>query len=358
MEKSITVKSHRGEYLVHFEQNFQFLEELKKKNSIWVIDQNILRLYGDHFKGLSPDHVFSFEATEAEKTLDSAARLLQRLAGVCKRNTPFISVGGGITQDVTGFAASVLFRGLNWIFIPTTLLAQADSCIGSKTSLNFNSYKNLIGTFYPPKEIFLSCEFLKTLTANEIASGRGEIVKLFLMKAKSQEELLELADKLEKNNLDNLLYEAILIKKEYIEEDEFDEGRRKHLNYGHCFGHALESVTDFSIPHGLAVVIGMMFAEIHANRLRMIDSERFDFIFNHLLIPAFRSDLVEAVLRAPSDRLWEAMLKDKKRTSGGGLERAAAILPKEFSLELVQDLIYPEFIETVNLLKYCLKPSV
>ena len=122
-----------------------------------------------------------------------------------RKNMNLISIGGGITQDITGFVASSLYRGINWIFVPTTLLAQVDSCIGAKTSLNFNHYKNLVGTFYPPSEIHIYPEFLKTLTKEDFYSGVGEMAKLHLMNGEEDTKIfvnsLDKIDKLDNQTL-------------------------------------------------------------------------------------------------------------------------------------------------------------
>src|SRR3989344_3684428 len=262
MEKMI-IKSRRWDYEVFFKEDLNFLEDLKKRDAIWVIDENVYELYAEYFSGIN--RLALFCADEKAKNLSGAINLCRILAGYsCRRNTELISVGGGIIQDVAGFAASIFHRGLRWTYVPTTLLAQADSCIGSKTSLNLDSYKNLLGTFYAPKEVFISSAFLETLTRRDIASGRGEILKLFILNARGMEDLKAIDRWMKQESNLRLLKDSLNIKKMFIEKDEFDMGDRKLLNYGHCFGHALESVSNFAIPHGLAFVAGMMFAEIFA----------------------------------------------------------------------------------------------
>jgi len=181
-----------------------------------------------------------------------------------RKETNIVVIGGGITQDVSCFAASVLYRGVDWYFVPTTLLAQADSCIGSKSSINMIPYKNLIGTFYPPKKIIICTEFVSTLPDKEFKSGLGEIAKCALLSGK--EAFAEFA-----GNVDDILagdreklqlgiMRTLTYKKGLIEIDEFDEGIRNILNYGHTFGHAMESASEYRIPHGQAVSMGMLVA--------------------------------------------------------------------------------------------------
>ncbi len=350
MKNSLTIQSYRGPYKASFENDLRFLDALKEKPGIWAIDRNVFNVYRQHFDSIGSDSIVLIDAKEEEKTVDSAMRLCRELVTKsCKRNTDFVSVGGGITQDITGFVASALYRGLNWTYVPTTLLAQADSCIGSKTSLNLDSYKNLVGTFYPPKRIFISYEFTKTLNPKEIFSGFGEIVKLHLMQAKNLGDFSALAHRLKNDDPSNLLYDSLLIKKEYIEEDEFDEGRRKLLNYGHCFGHALESASEFTIPHGLAVVAGMIFASAVSLKRQLIDGEVFDFMVKQILSPSFHGELLNLQNKFfDTDNLWQAMRKDKKRTGEG----VAIILPhRDSHLLLVQDLSREEFTWGLETLK-------
>ena len=153
-----------------------------------------------------------------------------------------------------------LYRGVGWIFVPTSLLAQCDSCIGSKTSINFGPFKNQIGGFYPPALIINDLGFLDTLSREELRSGLGEMMHYFLLTSRADFERLQreydqaLVDR---EVLRGLLRRSLEIKREMIERDEFDEGPRNVFNYGHSFGHALESYTEFAIPHGIAICFGM-----------------------------------------------------------------------------------------------------
>lgn len=351
MDRTLTIQSHRGPYKVFFEDGLGFLDDLKKRNAIWVIDQNVATAHPEVSTGLDANLVVLLEALESKKTSEEALALCAELARRgCRKNTDLIVIGGGITQDVVGFAASILFRGVRWIFVPTTLLAQADSCIGSKTSLNLDSHKNLLGTFYPPKEVHISAEFLKTLPAKEIFSGRGEIVKLLITKAKTTEDLVVLANRLDSDPLPNLIRDTLLIKKEYIEEDEFDAGRRRMLNYGHCFGHALETVSGFAIPHGLAVVAGMIVATEIARKRNWVDQEVRDFSTRRILWPALHAEVLGSWNHfLDRGAIWEAMKKDKKRTGDG----VAMVLPQRvLELQLAQDISWEEFNCGVSFLEH------
>jgi len=229
----------------------------------------------------------------------------------------------------------LLYRGINWIFVPTTLLAQVDSCIGAKTSLNFKHYKNLIGTFYPPSKIYIYPEFLKTLTRDDFYSGVGEMAKLHLMAGKDDTEKfiadLPLIDKRDENTLLRRTQNCLSIKKSYIENDEFDTGRRNMLNYGHCFGHALESSTNFAISHGQAVVVGMIVANMYAVKAAMLSKETENYLFKKVLAPS----LVVSVPDFDIQKTVDAMKQDKKNI-GTGL--ALVMLTEGFEMMKITDL--------------------
>ena len=192
-----------------------------------------------------------------------------------KRHDTLVSIGGGIVQDVTGFAANIYNRGLKWMFIPTTLLAQADSCIGSKTSLNFSNFKNSLGTFYAPDNILIYLDFVKTLTHDDYLSGLGEVAKFNIMSAKEGIKRLEKnMDKLLSRDTKTLKFfieRSLAFKKDFIEEDEYDFGKRNLLNFAHTFGHAFETVSQYKIPHGQAVTLGLMVANNISTQRAILD---------------------------------------------------------------------------------------
>lgn len=260
---SIKIKSKIRNYYVFFVDDFtksltkEFLEK-----SFFMIDQKIFNLHEKKFKKLfSPENYLIIEATEARKTLVYINTLIKLIiAKNFKRDNKIIAIGGGLIHDIAGFTSSILFRGVEWICYPTTLLAQCDSCIGSKTSINVGNFKNQVGTFFPPSQIILDANFLKTLTKEEMKSGMGEIIKVhFLDGRESFEYIKSHFDEAFVNPalIRRLIFRSLMIKKKIIEKDEFDKNYRNILNYGHTFGHAIESVTNYKIPHGQAITIGM-----------------------------------------------------------------------------------------------------
>src|SRR3989344_3378822 len=189
--KTITIQTQLGTFPVHFVSDFKFIDKLFATSySVVIVGKNVYQIYKKLFRRLPADRLIVIPMEEQYKTLDTVIKLYTKLLPfTAKRNLTIISLGGGANQDIVGFVASTLYRGVNWIYIPTTLLAMADSAIGLKTSLNFNNYKNVIGTFYPPSQIYMNVDFLDTLSRFDYASGVGEIVKFFLMKKNALREL-------------------------------------------------------------------------------------------------------------------------------------------------------------------------
>ncbi|OGV20440.1 MAG: hypothetical protein A2X47_08040 [Lentisphaerae bacterium GWF2_38_69] len=350
----ISIHSNIHNYQAEFYDDFSFFESIKQiKNKAIIADANIIRLYSDLInKYLPGESIYSFEAIEENKTINKACEIYEWIISAnAKKNMTLVSLGGGITQDVTGFVASTLYRGINWIFIPTTLLAQTDSCIGSKTSINFKSYKNLIGTFYPPGKLFINTSFINTLTERDFYSGLGEVIKFQLMKGgdKNIDDIFALIEscKKDKSYLQKVVHEDMIIKLSYMEGDEFDAGRRNLLNYGHCFGHALESSSSYYIPHGIAVNIGIIFANIISVKRNLLNSElseRLTHIVNkpNIYIKLRESDFEEGKLLA-------ALKNDKKRI-GNAL---TVVIPENNNFELIKadDVTEAEFKITLNELK-------
>ena len=316
------VRSHVRDYDVEFDAGGDWVQDLAGlEGSFLVVDENVWRLHQDGI--LAPLHdvpVTLLPIAEERKVLDTVVDLCQKATQrAAKRNSTIVSIGGGITQDITGFMASVLYRGVGWIYVPTTLLAMADSCIGSKTSLNFGSRKNLLGTMYPPNRVIVHVPFVNTLPAGAFESGVGEIVKLHMLGGASH--LRELRDELsallarQMSIVQRATSASLEIKRQFIEDDEFDRGRRNLLNYGHCFGHALEAATDFAIPHGLAVVVGMRLADLVACRRGLLSREEATARLHTLYEPVMPAwPKLDANSRTA---LVGAMAFDKKRTGTG-----------------------------------------
>lgn len=318
----ITIHSNVRDYTVNFQEEAHFLVDLERyPQRLFVIDENVWKHHGTGCLSIIPpaDRMI-FPVSEERKNLDSVMEIYDRLMDCsAKKNMTLISIGGGVVQDVSGFVASTLYRGLHWIFIPTTLLAQADSCIGSKTSLNYKRFKNLIGTFYPPAEVHIYPSFLSTLGENDFLSGFGEVAKLHIMGgAETTQELVTNLSQImrrEETALLQAIRNSLSIKLSYMEGDEFDTGRRNLLNFGHCFGHALETVSNYAVPHGQAVIIGMLFANLVAVRRGWLDRPLATHLSDALLLKSLSVPLQRDYFFP--DPVLEAMRQDKKRVGDG-----------------------------------------
>lgn len=272
-----TIRSYRGTYTAEFIADYvaTMREQLRPGDHL-VVDENVVRLHGPLAAAIAPFAKTVLVPTEAGKSYEALAPLIRALIEqrFTKANR-LVAIGGGIVQDITAFTASILFRGVDWLFFPTNLLAQCDSCIGSKTSINLGPYKNQLGGFYPPQAVFIDAHFLETLSGREIRSGLGEMMHYFLVNGEADlafaEARLEGATR-PGMPLQELVHRSLAIKRAMIERDEFDEGPRNVFNYGHSFGHALESTTDYGVPHGIAVSFGMDLANLISHRLGMIDA--------------------------------------------------------------------------------------
>ncbi len=270
---NINIKSSKGDYKV---VDFNLSKaNLKNNDNYYIIDKAVYKK-NKVLKKIKNKSIL-ITANENTKSYDNISKIINKLLNLkIKRNSILVGIGGGITQDITGFVASIIFRGIKWNFIPTTILAQCDSCIGGKTSINFKKTKNQIGNFYPPKKIYLDINFLKTLKFKDIKSGVGEMAHYFLVSNLKdwvlfKKNLNRLLNKnFDKKTLKNMISRSLLIKKKFIEIDEFDKKERLILNYGHTFGHALEKITKYKIPHGLAVAHGIDIANFISMKKKYI----------------------------------------------------------------------------------------
>jgi 3-dehydroquinate synthase len=274
-------------------------------------------LYPEAFARLGGRPRLTIDASEAAKALERCPAYVEQLvAGGIRRGHTLLAVGGGVIQDVTCFLAAVLLRGLDWAFYPTTLLAQADSCIGSKSSINVGSLKNIVGTFTPPGQIVANTQFLRTLPEPEVRSGIGEMLKVHAIDSPAAfDRIAADYDRLSSDHgvLERYIRDSLLMKRRLIEADEFDQGVRRVMNYGHTFGHAIESATDFAVPHGIAVSMGMDMANWVAAGLGVAPAAHFSRM-HPVLARNYRGYERVAV---PLDRLLEAISRDKKNTDAG-----------------------------------------
>jgi 3-dehydroquinate synthase len=318
-EKNISIQSGSKNYSVFFvPHSTDLIDQLRElKNTLVFVDQQVEGIYADLIQKLRQfTSVYAIEASEDNKTLAGAEVVLKKLQDqAATKSTTIVAIGGGIIQDIVSFAAHIYHRGLSFVFVPTTLLAMCDSCIGGKCGLNYNGYKNQLGAFHPPEKVIIWPDFVRSLPSDAIYSGYGEIFKLMLIgHAELYQDIKRTLMQEGFNNskfLDHI-HQALLVKKQFIEEDEFDNGVRRILNYGHTLGHALELATNYEVPHGIAVVRGLDIANYIAYQKGLLPEDIYlnihDFIEGY-----FHCDIKPSVT---AELLIANAQKDKKVTHG------------------------------------------
>lgn len=316
-----------------------YLSAENKRNRLFVTDTNIAPLCTDfisHFTDENADNIKApsifkkgndtlciLGAGEKYKTIENVLEIVRAaLNSNFNRNCLFVAIGGGVLSDMTGFAASMFKRGVDVEFVPTTLLSDVDASIGGKTGCDFDSYKNMIGAFYPAKKIHIWSSFIQSLPQNEFISGLGEVVKTAFLFSPELTKILKTQKEKVMSRNEEVLQKIITIcakaKAKTVHEDFKEKGIRAYLNYGHTFGHALETVAGLGkISHGEAVAWGIgralglsldknLCAAEFANECKSI---LFDYGFCTDPLPQIIKDIPNATLA-----LVSAMHKDKKNS--------------------------------------------
>lgn len=317
--QNLRIRSGNGEYQVEFVDNAiqRILIGHSSDELLFLIDEKIWTLYPSIRRLIldSRTRYTLIRATEESKSYENIGILMDELLmSSFKRGQKLVAVGGGITQDIVGFIASIVFRGVPWLFVPTSLLSQADSCIGSKTSVNLGRRKNALGTFHHPDSIYIDLKFLETLTDLEIKSGIGEMIKVHIINSMQSFDLISQNYELltyDKQIMREAIFNSLKFKKEIIERDEKDTNIRLVMNYGHTFGHAIEVATGFDIPHGLAVTLGMDTANYISSLLNPHASQYYE-KFHPVLLKNLKG--LGKVSFSREDYL-SALINDKKNTS-------------------------------------------
>ena len=328
----LKIKTNNHAYSIFIGSNIiSKILKLTKKDSInfkkclIVADSKISSKFVTKIKkSLKKKEIFTifFNSNELNKNMKSVNKITNLLLRKnFSRNDCLISVGGGITGDVSGFAASLFKRGLKFINIPTTLLAQVDSSIGGKTGINTNYGKNLIGSFYQPNLVIADVDFLKTLPRREIICGYGEILKHSLIASKkfyiylneNNKKILNLSSPF----IEKTIHESCKIKKDFVEKDEKESGLRKTLNFGHTFGHAYEAALKYSkkLNHGEAVILGMKSALNFSYKNKLLKKYEFESISTHIENANLPSSLGKFFKLKDCNKILSFMLKDKKNNS-------------------------------------------
>ena len=322
---------------------------IKFEKCLFVIDNKILKSSIKIIVNSFSERKFEchfLTANEKNKNQSSVNKILEILLKKnFHRNDCLISIGGGITGDISGFASSIFKRGIKFVNVPTTLLAQVDSSIGGKTGVNSIYGKNLIGSFYQPSLVVSDINFLKTLPKREIICGYGEILKhslisdkkFFLFLDKNCQKILNLQTIFIKK----AIQKSCLIKKRVIELDEKENNLRKILNFGHTFAHAYEATLKYSkkLNHGEAVILGIMSASKFSLKNNLLSKNEFELIKDHLIKFNLPINLKKHFTTKNLGNLIEFIKKDKKNKS------------KKISLVLLKKIGSPVFNINFNIKK-------
>lgn len=291
-ESIITVKTpQNAPYDIIMEQSFHKLPETLRQigcegHRICIVtDSNVAPLYLEEVRSLvssvaSQVEVFMFEAGEQNKTLATVQKLYETLilAGFDRKDF-LLALGGGVTGDMTGYAAATYLRGIQFIQVPTTLLSQIDSSIGGKTGVDFDQYKNMVGAFHQPALVYMNIHVLQTLPDEQFASGMGELLKYGIsLDADFYEWTLDHMAEIEERDKDTLaamVTRCCQLKQYIVEKDPTEKGDRALLNFGHTIGHAIEKLKDFKMLHGECVALGFVAAAYISWQRGMIEEDEF-----------------------------------------------------------------------------------
>ena len=321
------------EYNVHIGSGFlddvgEMMASIKRPcRAVIVSDDNVYSLYGEKVKlslEKSSFTVFEYIVPHGEnsKSVENFINIQEFCAeNNITRTDLFVALGGGVVGDLTGFVASTYLRGVDFVQIPTTVLAMVDSSVGGKTAINLNAGKNLCGAFHQPIAVFADCETLGTLPDEIFNEGCAEIIKYGMIL--DGEFLSFLKDNDIKENVEYVIKRCVEIKRDIVNRDEFEKGERKLLNFGHTIGHAIEKCSNLTISHGNAVAIGMVIATKGAFELGLSYDD-----YSDVLLPILKKNKLPTTCNFSADELYKITLTDKKRSR----DVISLIVPEEYGL--------------------------
>jgi 3-dehydroquinate synthase len=319
-EDSISVKSSPRQYSVDFISNsnqFSWLKDRIKRHPkpLILADRYVIEklLSGFSFEEIP---TYKFEAIEENKDIQTVLSVCDFLnENNANRGSMLFVIGGGIVQDIGAFAAAMLKRGIPWTYVPTTLLSQGDSCLGGKTAVNHSKTKNLLGLFSAPRKVLIDSVFCETLEFKDRMSGGGEIFRLLITGGNSGFALLErYVDEFIGGSIgatQKLVAASLQVKKRIVENDEFELDIRRSMNYGHSIGHAIEALSDYQIPHGVGVAIGILVENRIAVNRGMLsnEEEKRMFIVGKKIVP---SDIWKIFSNLDISKILPFLASDKK----------------------------------------------
>ena len=299
--------------------------QLKKygrfRNFFIVIDRNVSRYHLKNIKRAIGRHkkilYYELKPGENSKSQDQLKKIYDALIkNNYGRDTLIISIGGGVTGDLAGYSAATYMRGVQLVHIPTTLVSAVDSSIGGKTAINFNGYKNIIGAFYHPDMVLIDSEFLSTLPKKEFIAGMGEVIKYAYISSPDLYNLVNdnFARILRKDEriTDEIILKCAAIKAGVVSNDEKENGLRKILNFGHTYGHAIESASGFKIRHGLCIIYGIV-AELYlSHKIGVLSRKK---LIKYLELPG-KFKLKSFPPKLDFEDVYQIMHADKKNRNG------------------------------------------
>ncbi len=292
MSQRLTINmNNKPIYDIVYEQDFSHLAEvleplgIQDKKLCIITDSRVKGFYADEVREALQHHckeifVYDFPDGERNKNLDTVKNIYSYLIqNKFERKDLLLALGGGVVGDTTGFVAATYLRGIDFVQIPTTLLAQVDSSIGGKTGVDFDQYKNMVGAFYMPKLVYMNVSTLKTLDDRQYYSGMGEVLKHGLIKSASfYEWILDNIYEIHDRNLDileDMVYKSCTCKKLVVEKDPTEKGERALLNFGHTIGHAIEKAKNFELTHGECVALGSIAAAYISWKRNLLSKDEF-----------------------------------------------------------------------------------
>ena len=313
---------------------------IKAKKILIVTDTNVAPLHLDRLNSLISNEYDCFthilESGEDHKNIDAVLGILTTLQqNGFDRNDAIIALGGGVVGDISAFSASVYMRGIDFVNVPTTLLSQVDSSVGGKTGIDFGGAKNIVGSFYQPKLVICDTDHLKTLSPEIFSDGCAEVIKYAFI---GNPELLSVIEDGIEKNIDDVVYRCVLHKNEVVSGDEFDRGGRAVLNFGHTVGHAVESLSGYTLSHGKAVAIGMRVITESCEKANICQKG-----VTEKLVSLLQANGLPIECEMSADDLINTVRKDKKKSG----DSISVIVPKELcscaiekmSFEKLYDLI-------------------
>lgn len=329
MSQRLTINlNNKPIYEIVYEQDFDSLAkelepfEIQNKKLCVITDSRVNGYYAADVCAALENHckevfVYAFPEGEQNKNLDTVKNIYEFLIqNKFDRKDMLLALGGGVVGDMTGFVAATYLRGIDFVQIPTSLLAQVDSSIGGKTGVDFDQYKNMVGAFYMPKLVYMNVATLRTLDDRQYYSGMGEVLKHGLIKSASfYEWTLENMYEIHERSLDvleDMVYKSCTCKKIVVEKDPTEQGERAILNFGHTIGHAIEKAKNFELTHGECVALGCVAAAYISWQRNLLSKDEF-YEIRDMFVPFNLPISIEDI---DPEKIYELTTSDKKMESG------------------------------------------